>query len=111
MRKAYTRYKNAIAEFPIMEMIPEIEVVIISHDHYDHLEYDTIIELRKKNPNINIYVGQGIKELFPQELSQNITEFKWWDFVTYKNIKFCFLPAQHWCQRGVFDRNKVIYDK
>jgi N-acyl-phosphatidylethanolamine-hydrolysing phospholipase D len=39
----------------------------------------------------------------------NVYEFDWWDSVQLGNIKYVFTPSQHWCARGVADRNTVIY--
>lgn len=85
----------------IMEM-PEIEVVLISHSHYDHLHFNSIRGLRG-NPNYLVPEGLGSK--FLRKGFKRVEEFKWWDHKLINQVKLSFVPAQHWSKRTPWDTN------
>lgn len=89
--------------------LPDIDIVIISHNHYDHLDAKAI---RLLGQNVHFYVPLGLKAWF---LSQNIkdakvSELDWWETVTIdENIKIEALPSQHWSARGLGDRFATLW--
>ena len=91
--------------------LPKIDAVVISHDHYDHLDKPSVIELNAKFPQLHWYVGKGLEEWFQKLQCKNVYELTWWDkkelMLGDKKFEFVFTPAQHWCGRGVRDENKV----
>ncbi len=99
-----------------VERLPNVDAVVISHNHYDHLDYESVMALHKKfggdnedGNGINWFVGLKSAEWFRScGITKNVHELNWWESKEYKNIKFVFTPAQHWCARGVLDRNNVI---
>lgn len=82
--------------------LPEIDVVVISHSHYDHLDFATIGRL-KGNPVF--YVPHGLKKAFIRRGYHETYEANWWDDFTVSDMKFSFVPAQHWTRRSLFDTN------
>ncbi|GGJ58492.1 L-ascorbate metabolism protein UlaG (beta-lactamase superfamily) [Anoxybacillus voinovskiensis] len=86
---------------PIEEM-PPVDVVLISHGHYDHLHFASIKKL-KGNPCFFVPVGLGC--LFRRRGYPHVTEFSWWEEKEYKGSTFTFVPAQHWTRRTLFDMN------
>lgn len=86
---------------PIKEM-PDIDIVVISHGHYDHLDFSSIAQL-KGDPTF--YVPQGLKSLFHKKGYQKIVEASWWDHFEENRISFHFVPAQHWTRRTLWDMN------
>lgn len=86
---------------PIDEL-PAIDLVLISHGHYDHLDFSSI---KKLKGDISFYVPAGLKELFMKKGYQNVTEANWWDAFEERGIEVSFVPAQHWTRRGAFDMN------
>ena len=59
---------------------------------------------------LNWFVGLKSGEWFRScGITKNVHELNWWQSKEFKNIQFVFTPAQHWCARGVMDRNNVIY--
>lgn len=92
------------------EKLPPIDLVIISHNHYDHMESKSIRALYKKNPGITFLVPQGTKSWFARRSINSAVECVWWDTYTKADKLTCtFLPAIHWTQRGLFDRNKALW--
>jgi len=88
--------------------LPPIHYVIISHNHYDHLDKTAIHQLGN-NP---IYmVPLGLKTWFLKNgiRSDRIKELDWWDTVSFPNAVFKALPSQHWSARGLFDRRKTLW--
>jgi L-ascorbate metabolism protein UlaG (beta-lactamase superfamily) len=53
--------------------------VIVSHNHYDHLSYPTILKIKEKNPSVQFFAPLGNKAWFLKSGIQNITEMDWWD--------------------------------
>ncbi|WP_413374957.1 MBL fold metallo-hydrolase [Alkalihalobacillus sp. 1P02AB] len=84
--------------------LPEIDVVLISHGHYDHLDFSTIKKL-KGAPTF--YVPHGLKSAFTRRRYQKVIEANWWEhfIIEENNIKLTFVPAQHWTRRFINDMN------
>lgn len=97
-------------EVPIkIEDLPPIDVVVISHDHYDHLDEQSIIELNEKTDVFLMPLGVG---QYPENWGipkEKIYEFAWWDDITIDNIRFVCTPARHFSGRGMFSRNRTLW--
>lgn len=96
-------------ELPIsIEDLPEIDLVLISHDHYDHLDYGSIQKLKSKVKMF--YVPLGVKaHLTEWGVDENkIKEFDWWENSTLNGIEFVSTPARHFSGRG-FTRNNTLW--
>ena len=90
--------------------LPKIDIITISHNHYDHLDINSLRKIQKKFPDVKILVPKGdLKLLKNYNLKKNGYEFLWWEEMTIKNTKFTFTPAQHWSARGLRDRNKSLW--
>ncbi|MFC4409046.1 MBL fold metallo-hydrolase [Chungangia koreensis] len=85
-----------------LKQLPEIDVVVISHSHYDHLDFTT---LKKLKGNPHYFVPVGLKSLFVKKGYQQVVELNWWESTEYKGIKIHFVPAQHWTRRTLTDMN------
>ncbi|MCC3357152.1 MBL fold metallo-hydrolase [Bacillus sp. REN16] len=82
--------------------LPEIDVVVISHGHYDHLDFPT---LKKIPGNPQYFVPIGLKSLFRKKGYQNVSEMTWWETTKYRGVQIQFVPAQHWTRRTMGDMN------
>lgn len=90
------------------EDLPPIDAVLISHDHYDHLDLPTIKMLREKfNPMF--YTGLGVGRHF--DFTERVVELDWWQTAALEsqNTKFHFVPVQHFSGRTLFDRNETLW--
>lgn len=98
-----------------LEQAPIIDVVLISHNHLDHMHAQTLSALAEKNSNIKILVPLGDKAWFDKRGFKDVQEYSWWEDVTVKAatheqaVTFTFLPAVHWSGRGIFDKNKSLW--
>ncbi|GAE28295.1 outer membrane protein romA [Halalkalibacter wakoensis JCM 9140] len=85
--------------------LPEMDIVLISHAHFDHLEFSS---LKKLKGSPTFYVPVGLKKLCKQKGLTNIIEANWWDSLApTSSITIHFVPAQHWSRRSLFDKNRV----
>ncbi|WP_432452289.1 MULTISPECIES: MBL fold metallo-hydrolase [unclassified Agarivorans] len=89
-----------------LEDLPNIDFVLISHNHYDHLDENTIKHLGNRT---NYFVPEGLKPWFEKQGidAQRVNELAWWDHQTFGAASITATPSQHWSGRGVFDRNKT----
>ncbi|EIJ78406.1 hypothetical protein PB1_12629 [Bacillus methanolicus PB1] len=86
---------------PIAEL-PEIDIVVISHSHYDHLDFGSI---RKLKGSPVFYVPIGLKSAFTRRGYKNVIEANWWDTFLDGTLSISFVPAQHWTKRLLCDTN------
>ncbi|MBN2824970.1 MAG: MBL fold metallo-hydrolase [Campylobacterales bacterium] len=92
-----------------IEALPFIDIVIISHNHYDHLDAYSIKKLKDKVGHIYTTLGVSKKLIeFGVEPSK-ISELDWWQSKRDKSIAITATPAQHFSGRGLFDRNKSLW--
>lgn len=87
--------------------LPQIDLIIISHDHYDHLDLDTIESLVKRD-SPNIFLGLGVGERL--ESMENVSEMDWWDKAKFsEELTVNFVPVQHFSGRTLTDRNSTLW--
>jgi len=92
-----------------MADLPQITAVLISHDHYDHLDKASIIALKDKVDHF--YTPSSVKKLLVDwgVSPDKVTELNWWQSVQHGSLEFVATPTQHFSGRGVFDRNKTLW--
>jgi N-acyl-phosphatidylethanolamine-hydrolysing phospholipase D len=90
------------------EDLPGIDVVMISHDHYDHLDLPTVKRLAQTH-NPLFLVPLGLKAWFEANGISRVEELDWWQERDYRGVKFVCLPAQHFSQRSLFDGNTRLW--
>ncbi len=101
------RYSKSL---PIeIEKLPKIDAVILSHDHYDHLDYGSILKLKEKVGEFYMPLGVGahMKEWGVDE--EKIHELNWWDTVSLDSLQFTCAPARHFSGRGLTDRFSTLW--
>jgi L-ascorbate metabolism protein UlaG (beta-lactamase superfamily) len=100
------RHRNPGIRF---EDLPPIDIVLVSHNHYDHMDLPTLRRLSKEwNPRI--IVGSGNGDYLERKGLGNVMELNWWrDTLISQNARITFVPAQHFSGRGLFDRNKTLW--
>ncbi|MCM5553352.1 MBL fold metallo-hydrolase [Pleomorphomonas sp. NRK KF1] len=89
--------------------LPRIDVVVISHNHYDHLDVETLKKLNQRwSPQFIVPVGD--RELMETIGIRRIDEMDWWERVVIGGkTQIVFTPAQHSSARGLFDRDKSLW--
>jgi N-acyl-phosphatidylethanolamine-hydrolysing phospholipase D len=94
--------------------LPRIDFIVLSHNHRDHLDEPTLLNLEKAHPQVKYITPLGYTK-FLRSIGLNTTgpnrifELDWWDSIDFPLIKFTALPTQHWCGRGINDVNKMLW--
>ena len=87
------RYSSPAVE---IDSLPEIDIIVISHNHYDHLDYQTV----KKIGNSALWiVPLGLKSWFNNQGIEKVVELDWFETYVHNEIKVNCLPSQHWSKR------------
>ncbi len=94
-----------------LNAMPPVDVVVISHDHYDHLDYPTIKVLAKSGVPFVTSLGVGAHLEAWGVPAQRITELDWWETHTVANtgLGVTAAPSQHFSGRGLRDRNATLW--
>jgi len=86
--------------------LPRIDAVIISHNHYDHLDEDSVKQLGNAP---RYFVPLGFAPWFKERGITNVQELDWWGSAELKGLRFHAVPAQHFSSRTPFDRNEMLW--
>ena len=90
------------------EDLPPIHVVVISHDHYDHLDVDTVKRLAAAH-RPRFLVPLGLKAWFADLGITDVDELDWWDERVVHGLTLTCVPAQHFSGRTLWDRNRRLW--
>ena len=95
--------------FPMIEALPPIDALFITHDHYDHLDYPSILALKEKTEHFFVPLGVeahlmewGIEE-------ERITSMNWWEEVEWKGLQVAAVPARHYSNRTLFGAGRTLW--
>lgn len=102
--------KRYSKELPFkVEELPQVDLVVLSHDHYDHLDYGTIKQLKHKVKNFAVPLGvAGHLKRWGVE-PDRIKECNWWDEIQFSGISLICSPARHFSGRSISDRNSTLW--
>ena len=90
--------------------LPHIDVVLISHNHYDHLDTDSVIALSKQADGAPVFlVPLGIDRWMQKAGIKNFHALDWWQQHSVGALQITFVPAQHWSRRTLSDRNETLW--
>ncbi len=88
--------------------LPPIDVVLISHNHYDHLDVETLKLLDAKYKPLFL-VPLRDEKILNEAGIQNVKPMDWWEEVSVKGNRFIFAPAKHWSARSLWDKNESLW--
>ncbi|MDH4089234.1 MAG: MBL fold metallo-hydrolase [Cyclobacteriaceae bacterium] len=93
----------------IIDTLPPIDLMLLTHDHYDHLDLASITKLKSKT--LHYFVAMGVaRHLISWGIDKNaITELDWWDNKSFEDISITFTPSRHFSGRGFSDRFKSLW--
>lgn len=94
-----------------VDSLPDINAILISHNHYDHFDIATITQLADKFPNALWYMPSENASYLPENVNRSkVFELNWWDEMDLgTEMKITCVPSQHWSKRGLFDTNFALW--
>ena len=96
-----------------IEDIGAVHFVLISHNHYDHLDKKSVKKIAKLYPNVCFIVPRGVARWFHRRGIDRVIELDWWQSHTLNlgslSVHITGVPAQHFSGRGLFDQNKTLW--
>ncbi|XP_053114460.1 N-acyl-phosphatidylethanolamine-hydrolyzing phospholipase D [Hemicordylus capensis] len=96
-----------------VDQLPKINAVLISHTHYDHLDYYTVMNLNDRfGSDLRWFVPLGLLDWMQKCGCENVIELDWWGencVPGHDEITFVFTPSQHWSKRTAMDDNQVLW--
>ena len=103
------RYKYSQDMLKIIDEMPPIDAVFITHDHYDHLDYQSIIKLKDKVSHFFVPLGVSSHLIRWGVSKEKITEFNWWDEKDYDRLTLALTPSRHFLGRSLFNSNSTLW--
>ncbi len=93
-----------------LKELPRIDVVVISHNHYDHLDEETVLGLTRQPGGPPLFlVPLGVDQWFKALGVGNVKALDWWDKTASGAVAIEFVPVQHWSARSLSDRNQTLW--
>ena len=94
---------------PAIELnnIPETNLVLLTHNHYDHLDYETIKNFPFKNSKV--LTPLKLSKYFIKNGFSSVKEMDWYEEIKVNDLLITFLPAIHWSKRTLTDKNKTLW--
>jgi N-acyl-phosphatidylethanolamine-hydrolysing phospholipase D len=114
-RASPVQFAGPQRQVPLMmtiDELPAIDVVFISHNHYDHLDVDTIRAFAQRFPQATYVVPLGFKPWLAEhgiDSVRNVRELDWWDSVKIGALNYTLVPVQHWSKRTLTDTNRMLW--
>ena len=102
--------KRFKGDLPIeIEQLPQIDIIIISHDHYDHLDHTSILKLKNKTNKFILPLGNRVHFERWGVDPNKITELNWWEETMVDSLTFACLPSRHYSGRGITNRHETLW--
>lgn len=93
-----------------IDSLPRIDVVLISHNHYDHLDSDTVKRLARRLGGSPLFlVPLGLRAWFLENGIERVEEYDWWQARSVGAARFTLVPVQHWSKRTLWDENQSLW--
>lgn len=93
-----------------LDDLPAIDVVLISHNHYDHLDRFSVVRLNERSQGRTLFlVPLGLKAFLAGQGITHVVELDWWQVHRHEGVDFQMVPVQHWSARTLADRNRTLW--
>lgn len=104
------RFKRQISPSIALEELPPIDFVLLSHNHYDHLDAKTVKFLKTFQPQIEWIIPDGLSPWFHRRGIMKVHELKWWQSHNLARGSITAVPAQHFSGRTLWDKNRTHWN-
>jgi L-ascorbate metabolism protein UlaG (beta-lactamase superfamily) len=102
--------KRVVPPVPALHELPRIDAVVISHNHYDHLDDESVRRLSEQpGGSPRFFVPLGLKDWFARRGIRDVIELEWWESRQFDGLSFDFVPVQHWSKRTLSDENQTLW--
>ena len=92
-----------------LDALPPIDVVLLSHNHYDHLDERSVRSLSERYPGARWMVPSGLRDLLDGFGARRVEELGWWEERRMDEVTISAMPAQHHSARGLGDRGRSLW--
>jgi N-acyl-phosphatidylethanolamine-hydrolysing phospholipase D len=89
-----------------IDRLPPIDLVLLSHNHYDHLDRPAVKRIARAHPRVSWVVPLGVGSYVRRWGAREITELDWWQEIEIKGVRITATPARHFSGRTPRDRNR-----
>ncbi len=89
-----------------LDQLPEVDVVMVTHNHYDHLDAAVFRALPER---VTVIVPAGMGRWMLRRRRGHVIELGWWRQAEVAGLRITLVPACHWSRRGVFDTNRALW--
>jgi N-acyl-phosphatidylethanolamine-hydrolysing phospholipase D len=101
--------RRFVAPGVAMEDLPPIDFVVVSHNHYDHLNLPTLVALSERSSTTRFFVPLGNGALLREAGVENVVELDWGGASEIAGVRVHCLPARHWSKRSLNDDMKALW--
>lgn len=106
---AFLGPRRRVAPGVDFDALPPIDLVLISHSHYDHLDDRTVRRLIASHPRARWLAPLGVAGLLTRRGAEYVSELDWWQEARVDDTRIACIPAQHFSGRGLGDRNDTLW--
>ena len=93
-----------------IDELPRIDLVLVSHNHYDHLDLDSVKRLAARDGGGPLFlVPLGLKAWFADQGIPRVEELDWWESRNEDGLRVTLVPVQHWSKRTLWDTNQTLW--
>ena len=92
-----------------VDALPPIDLILLSHNHYDHLDRPALKRIARAHPNAKWVVPLGVAAYIRPWGARDIVELDWWQETVAHGIRIASTPARHFSGRGLNDRNRSLW--
>jgi N-acyl-phosphatidylethanolamine-hydrolysing phospholipase D len=102
--------KRVVAPALEIAQLPHIDIVLLSHNHYDHLDVASVVKLNRQPGGPPLYfLPLGMRKWFAARGIINVVEMDWWEQRSHMGLEIAFTPMQHWSKRTLWDANQALW--
>jgi len=89
--------------------LPRLDLVLVSHNHYDHLDTPTVKQIIRRFPQVSFVVPLGLAAWFSRQGARKVKQLDWWQSLQIDDLCIDAVPARHWSMRTPRDRNRSLW--